>query len=114
MVSLSIFITGNCHSIVKRIPYQRGSNPEKTFREENRNSDTRVYHIAKHLCKMMLDSKNLELSGCYHQERMSYPALLSWCEKQAALFAPYICDTGSYLEAALKNGKNVVLEAQNR
>lgn len=61
---------------------------------------------------MMLDSKNLELSGCYHQERMSYPALLSWCEKQAALFAPYICDTGSYLEAALKNGKNVVLEAQ--
>ena len=23
MVSLSIFITGNCHSIVKRIPYQR-------------------------------------------------------------------------------------------
>ena len=62
--------------------------------------------------KMMLDSKNLELSGCYHQERMSYPALLSWCEKQAALFAPYICDTGSYLEAALKNGKNVVLEAQ--
>ena len=45
MVSLSIFITGNCHSIVKRIPYQRGSNPEKTFREENRNSDTRVFCI---------------------------------------------------------------------
>ena len=62
--------------------------------------------------KMMLDSKNLELSGCYHQERMSYPALLSWCEKQAALFTPYICDTGSYLETAIKNGKKVVLEAQ--
>ncbi len=62
--------------------------------------------------KMMLDSKNLELSGCYHQERMSYPALLSWCEKQAALFTPYICDTGSYLETAIRNGKKVVLEAQ--
>ncbi len=62
--------------------------------------------------KMMLDSKNLELSGCYHQERMSYPALLSWCEKQAALFTPYICDTGSYLEIAIRNGKKVVLEAQ--
>lgn len=62
--------------------------------------------------KMMLDSKNLELSGCYHQERMSYPALLSWCEKQAALFTPYICDTGSYLETSIKNGKKVVLEAQ--
>ena len=62
--------------------------------------------------KMMLNSKNLELSGCYHQERMSYPALLSWCEKQAALFTPYICDTGSYLETAIRNGKKVVLEAQ--
>ena len=59
MVSLSIFITGNCHSIVKRIPYQRGSNPEKTFREENRNSDTRVYHIAKHLWLLPLCANQL-------------------------------------------------------
>ena len=27
--------------------------------------------------KTMLESKNLELAGCYHQEPMSYPALLS-------------------------------------
>ena len=60
----------------------------------------------------MLDSKNLELAGCYHQEPMSYPALLSWCQKQAALFAPYICDTGSFLQQSLENGKIVVLEAQ--
>ena len=60
----------------------------------------------------MLESKNLELAGCYHQEPMSYPALLSWCEKQAALFAPYICDTGSFLQQSLENGKIVVLEAQ--
>ena len=25
----------------------------------------------------MLDAKNLELAGCYHQEPMSYPALLA-------------------------------------
>ena len=62
--------------------------------------------------KTMLESKNLELAGCYHQESMSYSALLSWCRKQAALFAPYICNTGSYLQNALKNGKKVVLEAQ--
>ena len=29
--------------------------------------------------KMMLEAKNLELAGCYYQEPMSYPALLSWC-----------------------------------
>ena len=60
----------------------------------------------------MLEAKNLELAGCYHQEPMSYPALLSWCEEQAELFAPYIYDTGTFLEEALAAGKKVVLEAQ--
>lgn len=62
--------------------------------------------------KTMLEAKNLELAGCYNQNEMSYNALLSWCQKQADLFAPYICDTGSYLSDALKRGKKVVLEAQ--
>ncbi len=44
--------------------------------------------------KTMLEAKNLELAGCYHQEPMSYPALLTWCEEQAELFGPYIADTG--------------------
>lgn len=60
----------------------------------------------------MLEAKNLELAGCYYQEPMSYPALLSWCEAQAAELWPYIVDTGAYLEEALKEGKRVVLEAQ--
>ena len=60
----------------------------------------------------MLDAKNLELAGCYHQNAMSYKALFSWCQKQAEVFRAYICDTGSYLKNALKDGKNVVLEAQ--
>ena len=62
--------------------------------------------------KTILEAKNLELAGCYHQEPMSYPALLSWCRKQAQIFAPYICNTGAYLESYLKSGKKVVLEAQ--
>lgn len=62
--------------------------------------------------KTMLDAKNLELAGCYHQEPMSYPALLSWCEKQAQQFATYITDTGDYLNTALRADKKVVLEAQ--
>ena len=62
--------------------------------------------------KTILESKNLELAGCYHQEPMSYPALLAWCREQAAKFTPYICDTGSYIDHALSEGKNVILEAQ--
>ena len=61
---------------------------------------------------MMLDAKNMELSGCYHQEPMSYPALLSWCEKQAAAFSAYICDTGAFLRKAQAEGKNILFEAQ--
>ena len=60
----------------------------------------------------MLEAKNLELAGCYHQEPMSYPALLAWCQKQAKEFLPYICDTGNYLDTALSSGKQIVLEAQ--
>ena len=62
--------------------------------------------------KTMLEAKNLELAGCYHQEPMSYPALLAWCQKQAKEFLPYICDTGNYLDTALSSGKQIVLEAQ--
>ena len=62
--------------------------------------------------KMILESKNLELAGCYHQEPMSFDALLSWCRGQAKQFAPYICDVGAFLKAAYDGGKNIVLEAQ--
>lgn len=60
----------------------------------------------------MLEAKNLELGGCYHQEPMSYPALMAWCKAKAEEFGAYICDTGSFLDQALKKGKRVVLEAQ--
>ena len=61
---------------------------------------------------MILDSKNMELAGCYHQEKMSYDALLSWCRAQAEQFAPYICDVGAFLQEAHDSGKRIVLEAQ--
>ena len=61
---------------------------------------------------MILESKNLELAGCYHQEPMSYDALLEWCRMQAGQFAPYICDVGLFLQQAHQSGKRIVLEAQ--
>ena len=62
--------------------------------------------------RMILDSKNLELAGCYHQEKMSYDALLSWCRAQAEHFAPFICDVSTFLQRAHDSGKRIVLEAQ--
>lgn len=61
---------------------------------------------------MILDSKvNMELAGCYHQEKMSHDALLDWCRTQAERFAPFIC-AGRLLEQAHDSGKRIVLEAQ--
>ena len=54
---------------------------------------------------MILDAKNMELAGCYHQEPMSYDALLEWCRVQAGQFAPYICDVGAFLQQAHDSGK---------
>ena len=62
--------------------------------------------------KTILESKNLELAGCYHQEPMSYPALLDWCREQSEKFSKYICDTGTFIDKALSCGKKVILEAQ--
>ena len=59
-----------------------------------------------------LEEKNLELAGCYHQEPMSYPALLDWCREQSEKFSKYICDTGTFIDKALYCGKKVILEAQ--
>ena len=61
---------------------------------------------------MILDSKNMELAGCYHQEKMSYDALLDWCRTQSERFAPFICDVGAFLQQAHDSGKRIVLEAQ--
>ena len=55
---------------------------------------------------MILDSKNMELAGCYHQEKMSYDALLSWCKLQAEHFTPYICDVGAFLQQRLTAAAN--------
>lgn len=61
---------------------------------------------------MILEAKNLELAGCYHQEPMSESAFRFWCGGMAESLRDYISDTGTFLENELKEGKRVLLEAQ--
>ncbi|MGN8707237.1 adenylosuccinate synthetase, partial [Bacillota bacterium HCP3S3_E9] len=61
---------------------------------------------------MILEAKNLELAGCYHQEPMSESAFRFWCGGMAEALRDYISDTGTFLENELKEGKRVLLEAQ--
>ena len=60
----------------------------------------------------ILEAKNLVLQNVYGQRQVSFAEVWDWCCRQADFFAPYICDTGTYLQKAAKEGKNILFEAQ--
>ncbi len=60
----------------------------------------------------IVESKNLTLQNIYGEPPVAFDAMWAWCQKYAALFAPYICDTGDYLAAADDAGKKILFEAQ--
>ena len=57
-------------------------------------------------------SKNLTMVNIYGQEPVSVEEMWAWCEKYAAIFKDYICDTGDYLSEADDAGKKIMFEAQ--
>lgn len=62
--------------------------------------------------KSILAWKNLTITGVYNNEAVSYDDMLAWLDKYAAEFSGYICDTTYYLDAAVKEGKRIMFEAQ--
>ena len=56
--------------------------------------------------------KSLTVEKVYGGEKVTYEAMLAWVEKYGTRLKPFICDTGLFLDRALKAGKNVMLEAQ--
>ena len=60
----------------------------------------------------IVDWKNLMIKDAYGAEAYTVEGLLEWFDKYGTPLKDYICDTGYYLDKALKAGKNVMLEAQ--
>ena len=60
----------------------------------------------------IVESKNLTMVNIYGQEPVSVEEMWAWCEKYAAIFKDYICDTGDYLSEADDAGKKIMFEAQ--
>lgn len=56
--------------------------------------------------------KSLTLEKVYGAPPLSFEEIWSWVERYAAIFAPYICDTGAYLDGADRSGKRILFEAQ--
>ena len=56
--------------------------------------------------------KNLTLQYVYHKPLLDEEELFSTCMTYRDQIAPYVCDTHAYLQQALRDGKNILLEGQ--
>ncbi len=60
----------------------------------------------------LVEWKNLTIAGGYGCSAVTADEVTAWLEKFGMPFAPYICDTTELLSAAVKEGKNILFEAQ--
>lgn len=56
--------------------------------------------------------KNLTLEHVYHKPLLDADELYTTCVSYREKIAPFVCDTHTYLQEALKSGKNILLEGQ--
>ena len=56
--------------------------------------------------------KNLVLEHVYHKPLLHVDDLLATCMEYRDKIAPYVCDTHAYLQKAVQEGKNILLEGQ--
>ena len=56
--------------------------------------------------------KNLTLTEIYGAAPVTDGELEAWIDKYCERIKPFVCDTGEYLSQAVKDGKNILFEAQ--
>lgn len=67
--------------------------------------------LEEHL-KRVIEIKNVQLRDLYHKPELQYDELLATMHEYRDLIRPYLCDTGKFLQEALKEGKTILLEGQ--
>lgn len=60
----------------------------------------------------VVEWKNLSIEGMYNGKAYTVEGMVEWFKTYGEPLKEYICDTGYYLNNALKEGKRVMLEAQ--
>lgn len=58
------------------------------------------------------ESKNVLLEHLYHKPLLNPEELLETLHEYKEMVEPYVCDVSAYLDKALKEGKNILLEGQ--
>ena len=62
----------------------------------------------KNICTL----KNLTLEHVYHKPLLEEEELYNTCMEYKEKIAPYVCDTHAYLQQAINDGKEILLEGQ--
>lgn len=68
-------------------------------------------YLKQHIAGI-LEWKNLTLQGVYGAEPYTMEQIMNWLDDFGAKLKPYICDTGTFLRQAQKEGKSILFEAQ--
>lgn len=70
--------------------------------------DRLICEKAERVCEI----KNVLLENLYHKPLLDPKELVRELREYREMIRPYVCDTSAYLWAALKEGKNILLEGQ--
>ena len=62
--------------------------------------------------KTIVDAKNLTMVNIYGAKPIDLEEMWAWCQEYGRVFKDYICDAGAYLDAADRQGKKILFEAQ--
>ncbi len=68
--------------------------------------------ILKEKIERVCETKNILLEHLYHKPLLDPKELLDTMHEYRDMVAPYVCDVSSYLDKAIKEGKNILLEGQ--
>ncbi len=68
--------------------------------------------VLKDKIARVCDLKNPILEHLYHKPTIDPEELLNTLHEYRDMVAPYVCDTAAFLQQAIKEGKNILLEGQ--
>lgn len=68
--------------------------------------------VLKEKVLKICDMKNVLLEHLYHKPLLVPEELMATLHEYRDMVAPYVCDTAAFLQQAIKEGKNILLEGQ--
>lgn len=85
---------------------------DKYLKKAIRMGDLKDLDALKNRVNSIVEFKNLTIKNVYGAKPLDANEMYQWLVEFGKPFLPYICDTGIYLDSAVKAGKKIMFEAQ--